>query len=95
MKKVILSSSCLLLMLSFVFSNISFAEDFPIITAKEIMVKMDAGEKMILLNPLSDIEFSNSHIPGSVNIPLHKIMTTDKLPQDKSTLIITYCLGPK
>ena len=71
------------------------AANFKNISAQELKAKLDRGEKMLLLNPLSDIEFNENHIPGSVNIPLHMISTTDKLPADKSTPIITYCLGPK
>jgi len=71
------------------------ASDFPVISAQELKAKMDAGEQLVLLNPLSAIEFNESHIPGSVNIPLHQIKTTDKLPKDKNMLIVIYCLGPR
>jgi len=71
------------------------AEEFPLITAQELKSKMDSGTPLFLLDPLSDIEFNEQHIPGSVNIPLATIPATDQLPQDKSTLIVTYCLGPK
>ena len=79
----------------FVLTNSAWCGDFPVISAKELEAKMDAGEQMLVLNPLSDIEFNEGNIPGSVNIPLHTIATTNKLPQDKGTLIVTYCLGPK
>jgi hypothetical protein len=72
-----------------------FAADFPEITAKNLKARLDAGEKIFLLNPLSDIEFNEGFIPGSVNIPVSTIATTDKLPADKGALIVTYCLGPK
>jgi rhodanese-related sulfurtransferase len=71
------------------------AMDFTVITAQELKSKMDAGEKLLLINPLSDIEFTTEHIPGSVNIPLQKILITKRLPKDKDQLIVTYCLGPK
>lgn len=47
---------------------------------------------MLLVNPLSDIEFNEGHIPGSINIPLHTIMRSDKLPENLDTPIVTYCL---
>ena len=72
-----------------------WASNFDAITAKELKAKMDAGEEIFLLNPLSDIEFNEGHIPGSVNVPLHTLSTTSKLPKNKKTLIVTYCLGPK
>lgn len=69
------------------------AMDFPEIKAKELKAMMDNGEDLLLINPLSDIEFNDKHIPGSVNIPLQNMLITEKLPKDKSNLIVTYCLG--
>ncbi|MBW1741256.1 MAG: rhodanese-like domain-containing protein [Deltaproteobacteria bacterium] len=94
-RKTSLYLGLLVLVTSFVLTQGVWAEDLRIISVQDLKAKMDAGEKLMLLNPLSDIEFNEGHIPGSVNIPLHEIMTTDKLPQDKDTLVITYCLGPK
>ena len=74
-------------------SHTGLASDFTAISAEELKAKMDAGQEFMLLNPLSDIEFNEMHIPGSVNIPLHTIKTTDKLPKDRNTLIVIYCLG--
>ena len=71
------------------------ADEISHITATELKEKLESGEKLFLLNPLSEIEFNEEHIPGSVNIPLTKIPTSDLLPPDKNQLIITYCLGVK
>jgi 3-mercaptopyruvate sulfurtransferase SseA len=71
------------------------AIEFPEITAEQLKAKMDAGEKLVLVNPLSDIEYNAGHIPGSVNIPLQNILRTKKLPKDPNQLIVTYCLGRK
>ena len=65
------------------------------LSASELKRLIDSGEKVFILNPLSDIEYNEGNIPGSVSVPLHQIMSTDKLPVDKQTLIVTYCLGPK
>jgi len=70
-------------------------EDFPIISASDLKSRMSSGEKITLLNPLSDLEFQEQHIAGSVNIPLETIETTTLLPEDKQQLIVTYCLGPQ
>lgn len=72
-----------------------WAKQFPDLTANALKAKLDSGEKLILINPLSDIEFNEGHIPGSISIPLQQIATTDKLPAEKDVLIVTYCLGPK
>lgn len=94
-RAISLSLGLLVLAALFLPLDHSRAADFPVITAPQLKAKLDAGEKLMLLNPLSDIEFSERHIPGSINIPLHEIMTTNKLPKEKNTLIITYCLGPR
>lgn len=64
-------------------------------TARELKELIDSGTPIFLLNPLSEIEFNEGHIPGSVNIPVEEIMSTKKLPKDKAMLIVTYCKGPK
>ncbi len=76
-------------------SKPAIAADYKVLSATELKNILDSGKKYMLLNPLSDIEFNQGHIPGSVNIPLHSLMNSDKLPRDKGTLIITYCLGVK
>ena len=91
--KIVIMAAVLFTLCSMAFTTSISAADFPVITAPELKAKMDAGEELMLVNPLSDIEFSNGYIPGSVNIPLKDIMTTDMLPQNKDMLIITYCLG--
>lgn len=70
------------------------AKTFPEIKAEELKDRLDAGEDLMMLNPLSRIEFDDKRIPGSVNIPLQEIMVADNLPADKDHLIVTYCLGP-
>ena len=71
------------------------AKDFPEISAKQLKAKIDAGEKLTLINALSDIEFKDKHIPGSIHIPMQELLTTDKLPADKNQLIVTHCMGRK
>ena len=50
----------------------AWAAKFKDLSAHDLKSKMDSGETILLINPLSDIEFDQSHIPGSVNISLHK-----------------------
>ena len=94
-RKVLLGGFLLVCIVSLILTKHSEADEFPVISAKALKAKMDAGEKLLLLNPLSEIPYNEGHIPGSVHIPLHIISTTDKLPEDKDMLIVTYCLGPK
>jgi rhodanese-related sulfurtransferase len=40
-------------------------------------------------------KYANGHIPTAVSIPDSQFeKMTDKLPQDKNTLLIFYCEGP-
>lgn len=64
-------------------------------TAEELKQLIDSGQPVFLLNPLSEIEFNEGHIPGSVNIPAEEILRSKELPKDKEMLIVTYCKGPK
>jgi hypothetical protein len=91
--KLVLSTCAVILFLFF--SALSFASDFPNYSAEGLKAKMDQGDEIFLLCPLSDIVFNEKNIPGSVNIPLKEIMKTKKLPRNKNRLIVTYCLGPK
>ncbi len=67
-----------------------WAADFPEISTSDLKNKLDAKEKLFLLDSESDITFSFEHIPGAVSIPRGEIQTTDKLPQDKETPIVVY-----
>jgi len=63
-----------------------------IITAPEVKEKL--GEKNVLLiHALTSIEYDIQHIPDSINIPLHEMENSDKLPQDKNITLIFYCMG--
>ena len=94
MRRVILLAVCLGLTLCLT-TSAGAGPEFPILKPGDVKSLMDSGQQFTLLNPLSDLEFNEGHIPGSVNIPLHTLKTTDRLPQDKERVIVTYCLGPK
>lgn len=85
----------MLLVLTCLFVQNVRAMEFPEIKANQLKSKMEAGEKLMLVNSLSDIEFNAEHIPDSINIPLIHIMRTTKLPKEQDHLIVTYCLGPE
>ena len=53
---------------------------------------MDKGG-VLVVNPLSSIEYGNEHIAGSVNIPIEKLKSG--LPKDKAMPLVFYCLGEK
>ena len=92
-KKFITFFICLLMVNFFVLESMAASrKDY---NAWELKELIDSGAPVFLLNPLSELEFNEGHIPGSINIPTEEIMKTPKLPRNKDALIITYCKGPK
>ncbi len=67
-----------------------------IVTAPEVKHMLEVESKThptLLIHTLSQIEFNIQRIPSSINIPVVEIETTDKLPSDKTTRLIFYCMG--
>lgn len=65
------------------------------ITTAELKVLFDRKEKYVLINPLSALEFTQSKIPGAVNLPYgHLRDGSARFPPDKNQMLIFYCLGP-
>ena len=89
-KMISLWASWLIIVPLLIFTPSIWAADFSEISTSDLKNKLDSKERFLLVNALSDIEFDLAHIPGSINIPAGEIRTTDKLPQDKETLIVFY-----
>ena len=65
------------------------------ITTSELKALFDGKQKFTLINSLSALEFTQSKIQGSVNIPYGHLRDGEKkLPADKNETLIFYCLGP-
>jgi len=69
-------------------------EPFKLITAPEVKDLIEDG-KVVVVHVLSEIEYGIQHIPGSINIPIVKMKTTDKLPKDKDRPLVFYCMGKR
>lgn len=66
------------------------------IKTDELKAKMDAGGKLVVINSLSPLEFTQTKIKGAVNLPYGHLRDGEvKLPADKETALVFYCLGPK
>ncbi len=89
-KRISLWLSLLIIVPLLLFTSSIWADDFLDISTSDLKNQLDSKERFLLVNALSDIEFNLEHIPGSVNIPAGEIQKTDKLPQDKETLIVVY-----
>ena len=92
-KRIILMAICIAA--AHLLMDIQPAQAITDYTAEELKQMLDSGRQIFLLNSLSEIEFNEGHIPGSINVPVEELMQTNKLPKDKNTLIVTYCLGPQ
>jgi len=73
-----------------------WAEDdgFKEISAPEVKSLIDE-RKAAVVNLLSRLEHEIQHIPGSINIPIVEIETTDKLPREKDAPVVFYCMGER
>lgn len=78
----------LLLLMPLVVSAAKYQE----IDAKGVKKMMDAGG-VLVVNPLTPIEYADEHIAGSVNIPIERLK--GNLPQDRNRALVFYCLGEK
>ena len=65
------------------------------VTAPELKTMLEEKKAMVLINALSRIEYEGLHIPGSINIPVVDMAETDRLPTDKKTPLVFYCMGEK
>jgi len=64
------------------------------ISAPEVKIMIENGDA-VAVHVLSEIEYDIQHITGSINIPIIKIETSDKLPKDKEMPLIFYCMGKR
>jgi rhodanese-related sulfurtransferase len=70
------------------------SEGFKEISAPEVKNLIEE-RKAVVINLLSRLEHEIQHIPDSMNIPIIEIETTDKLPQDKNSPLVLYCMGKR
>ncbi len=68
-------------------------EGYTDITAPELKQMIDDGDKILLINVLSEIEFNIQHITGSINIPVIDMLGTEQLPEDKNIPLVFHCLS--
>lgn len=65
------------------------------ITTSELKAMFDRKEQFVLVNSLSALEYTQSKIPGAINLPYgHLRDGSAKFPADKNAKLVFYCLGP-
>jgi len=70
------------------------SEGYKEISAPEVKNLIEE-RKAVVVNLLSQIEYEIQHIPGSINIPVIDMETTDNLPKQKDTPLVFYCMGKR
>ncbi|RJX32917.1 MAG: rhodanese-like domain-containing protein [Desulfurivibrio sp.] len=70
-------------------------EGYKEISAFELKQLADSDQQALIINVLSAIEYDSQHIPGSINIPIINMKNTSRLPRDKNTPLVFYCLSDR
>lgn len=60
----------------------------------EDLVKAIKDKKVVLLDCNGTESYNQAHIPGALDFDAVQADLAKKLPEDKSTLIVSYCGGP-
>lgn len=69
----------------------NIASDFNSITVQTVKTRLDAGEKIFILDVREENEFAGGHIQGAVNIPIRTLgKNMDKLPS-KDAMVVVLC----
>ncbi|HEY5555503.1 rhodanese-like domain-containing protein [Acetobacterium sp.] len=63
------------------------------ISPKEAKKRLESEDAIVLLDVREKAEYLEKHIPNSINIPLGKIETIEKVVPDKETTLFVYCLS--
>lgn len=63
------------------------------ISDKEAKKRLESDDTIILLDVREKGEYLEKHIPNSINVPLGKIATIEKVVPDKDTTVFVYCLS--
>ncbi|MFZ5798990.1 MAG: rhodanese-like domain-containing protein [Desulfobulbaceae bacterium] len=89
MNKFVIGSLILLCLLPF---RLLAQTEVQTITAPEVKGILDNNGGLVI-HVLSEMEFAVQHIPGTINIPIHQLAESDKLPADLNTPLVFYCMG--
>lgn len=68
--------------------------DYKKLTQQELKQKIDKKEEFVLIDVLGEMSYQEKHIPGAVNIDVHKDDFLEKAKKqfpDKSQEIVVYC----
>jgi rhodanese-related sulfurtransferase len=84
----------LLLFCGAVFSNALADDGFRTIDTLELQNWMNTASPPMLIYSLSQVEFEEQRIPGSICIPMELMQASSDMPPDKGHPLVFYCHGP-
>jgi len=66
------------------------------ITCDELQRKLEAGERLVIVDALPPMSYAHSHLPGAINLPPSRVdpSVMRRLP-DKDAEIVVYCANPE
>ncbi len=95
-RKIKLICSVLVFMLAVLLAGTNTcmaADSWKEISTDELKSWIDSGKDFLLIDVRPSIFHDVQSIPGSINIPLGKLKTSSLLPEDKSKVLVFYCMG--
>jgi rhodanese-related sulfurtransferase len=68
-----------------------------LITADELLEKLDRGDDFVLVDALAPMVYAHSHLPTAINLPPSNVEATrcTKRIPDLDTEVIVYCSNPE
>jgi rhodanese-related sulfurtransferase len=67
-----------------------------LVTADELLRKLERGDDLVLMDALAPMVYAHSHLPGAINMPPSAVDPTrlaKRIP-DLDTEIVVYCANP-
>jgi phage shock protein E len=84
------------LLCSFLFLFVGLADERPEISPDDLLTKMKAETKPLLLDVRSPQEFAEGHVAGALNIPFNEVRDrVTELGDDKAREVVVYCRSGK
>lgn len=75
-------------------SQKDYAKLFPEISEADLKSEIEKGS-VVLIDANSSESYTSGHIPGAIHYDKSSKSFSGALPEDKNTLIVAYCGGPK
>jgi rhodanese-related sulfurtransferase len=77
------------------------------ISARQLKAMIEGGEPLVLVDARDEIHYRRGHLPGAISVPAEdaplafvdlgrpkRLLHPERLPTDRTTLVVFYCGGP-